>query len=265
MKSELCSSFATSSSRHSRTCAPRWRRRRPQAARVATGSPACACAASWPPAQETPRAPSRSPPCRTPASAPRPPAARTRTPRRPPPRLPRARARSRTSCGHYSMSSSEKECGYATKPNSYAASSMTGIPSTPWRSRLRGRSPPPRAPSAWTRGGCAPSGTRCCCARRSWRRRRWARPRRSAAWTPRWTLPRARRASPRLTPRSSQRFSSRAILSNFRGSCSLPPFRIRYDLFINPRRSHSVLSVSAPMLVYAYVFRRMHSIIGLQK
>ncbi|PZC75946.1 hypothetical protein B5X24_HaOG205287 [Helicoverpa armigera] len=53
-------------------------------------------------------------------------------------------------------------------------------------------------------------------------------PRRWAAWTRRWRRPRARRASPRLTPRSSRRFSSRAILSNFRGSCSRLPFKIRY-------------------------------------
>lgn len=237
MKSELCLSFATSSSRHSQICAPRWRRRRPRAALVATGSPACACAASWRPARGTPREPSRSPPCRTPGSALRPPAGKTRTPRRrPPPRPPHARVRSKTSCGPCSTSSRGKECGYETKQNSYAASSMTGTPLTPWRSRSRARSRTASAAAAPTRRGCAPSGTRCCSARRSWRRwRRPARPRRRharrwAAWTPRSTRPRARRALPRLTPRSSRRFSSRAILSNFRGSCSLPPFKIRYAL-----------------------------------
>lgn len=236
MKSVLCLSFATSSSRHSQTCAPKWRRRRLRAAHVATGSPACACDASWRPAPATPRGQSRSHPCRTLASAPRRPAGKTRTPhQRLRPRPLHAHALSKTNCGRCSMSYREKECDYEMKQNSYVASSMIGNPAIPWRSRLRELSRRVCAARARTRAACAPSETRCCCVLPSWRRRRPPAPPRLppavlrwVGWTPRWTHRLVRRASPRLTPRSSRRFSSRAILSNFRGSCSPPPFKIRY-------------------------------------
>lgn len=238
MKSELYLSFATSSSRHSLTYAPRWRRPRLRAVHVATGSPGCACVVNLRQAQETLRGPNHNPPCRIPASAQRLRAAKTHIPHRHQLlRQPHVQDPLKMNSGLYSMSSREKEYGYATKLNSCAASSTTGTRRTPWRSRSRERSMTRRAPTAPTPGGCAPSGTRCCSARRSWRRRRRRPPsprprprpaRRSAASTQHWKHPRAHRASLRLTPRSSRRFSSRAILSNFRGSYSLPPFKIRY-------------------------------------
>lgn len=116
--------------------------------------------------------------------------------------------------------------------------------STPSRNHSLEHYPAALAVTALTRLVLEKSVMRCWCARRRWRRRRRRRPaappppppaprrpsRRWAAWTQRWTRRRARRASPRPTPGSSRRFSSRAIPSNFRGNCSPPPYRIRYDI-----------------------------------
>lgn len=245
MKSEHCSSFATSSSRHSQTSGRRWRRRHPRAEPAATGSPACACGGSSPAARATPRAPSPSLPCRTPASARRPPAARTRTPPRPPPPPPRppprrhGRARSRTNCGRCSMSSSAREAGCATTPRCCAGSSTSRT--IPPRSRSRASSRSLRAATASRCSGCGASVTRCSPARHTSKRRRPPpphTPRPAPPPPPRTTCPSAgsipskrhrfgRRAFPRPTPGSSRRFFSRVIPSNFNGNFSHPPFKIR--------------------------------------
>lgn len=117
-----CSSSATSSSRRSPTCAPRWRRPRRPAVRAGTGSPGSGCGGNLRARGVTVPELSHSPPCRIRASARRRRAAKTRT--RPPPRppAPLARARSKTSSGPCSTRYRGKGSGCGTKRNSCAGS-----------------------------------------------------------------------------------------------------------------------------------------------
>lgn len=233
MRSALCSSSATSSSRRSPTSAPRWRLPRRPGTRVETGSPACACGENWQTGPAMSRGPSRSPPCRTLASVPRPRAGKMR--RR------RGHAPSRTSSGLYWTS-------YRGRGRSCETSSTRYEGSWTHQWRLTSRSPLPSLPTVYTASArtlvnCDASGTNCLSTRPGWRRRsrpsarplppprlRRVRPflaPRLAGWTaccpPRAGRPRSRRR----TPGSSRRFSSRAIPSSCSDICSPPPCTLR--------------------------------------
>lgn len=230
MKSELCSSSAISLSRHFQTYARRWRHRHRRVERAGTGSPACACDGSSPGAAGTRRGLNRNRPFRIPALAPKLPVAKTLTPRppRPPPRL--VLVFLKTSYGRSSTSYSGRAFDYEMKRNCCEGNWTRGI-----RKRRRNLSPEPcRLVAAiapiWC--VCGVSETRYSPMRRSWKPPRQSvrlkrPPHRSEDWILPWKRRPDRRASPLRTRRSSLRFSSRVIPSNFKDNCSSPPFRIR--------------------------------------
>lgn len=232
MKSELYSSFATSSSRHSPTCARKWRHRPPQAVRAGIGSRGFECAESSRVAGVTPRVPSPNPRSRTRGLAPKRPVVRTRIPQRPRRRQQRGHDPSKMSYGHYSMSSNVRAADSGTKLSCCEASWMIDIPALT-RPRNHSRALYLRADvmNAATCKDCEWSGTRYLPELRSWRRwlaaARCPSGHRSAGWIRRWRRLPDHRLSPRQTPRSSRRFSLRVIPSNFSGSSLYPPFKIR--------------------------------------
>lgn len=164
------------------------------------------------------------------------------------------RVRSKTSFGRSWTSSNEKVYDFATKRNSCAGNSTIDNPSTLSRIHSRERYLVAPAAIALTHLGFGQSAMLCSSARQRWRplRRRRAppaRPRpRPRPRAPRWAASTRRstrlpdpHASPRPTPRSSRRFSSRVILSNFKGNCSPPPYRIRYVKTIHYKHKHIVV------------------------
>lgn len=230
MRSEHCSSSAISLSRHSQIYVPKWRRQRRRVRRAVTGSLGFVCEENLREAAGTPPGLNPSPPYKIPGLVLRHLVAKMLIPQpqQPPPRL--ALAHSKTNCGRYSMSYSGRASDCETRQNYYEGNWTRGT-----------RRPPRNLSLERCRLAVGIAQIWCNCEVKEMlyslmllnlkpQQQSVLPQRRPLPWEG-WTMPwkhrRGHHKSQRLIQRSSLRFFSRAIPSNFKDNYSSPPFRIR--------------------------------------